>query len=123
MQAQKLDTKKDFGTVFNHDRIAYVQDGNYYDAGGELVEQDLAKIVSKREKEVKESKKAAEKPSSIVDFILDSLEKGPVSQASIKREAEKLGFDWQKVIKESTELPITKYKKGVIFSWKLSEEE
>ena len=121
MQLQKLDRKRNFGTVFNHDRIAYEQDGKQFDASGIEIEQSLEKIVQKRESEPKPaSKKGKLTPN---EFLGQLLAGGPIAQSVVKKAAEGAKLPWADVQLAAIDLGVEKYKQGPANIWKLGEAQ
>jgi len=131
MQTQKLDTKRSYGTVFNHDQIAYVQDGMCFDASGEFVKQDTVKSVVKQvvEKPIKKSSKKVQPTKTdkvnldATSFLEDILSENPLSQSVIKKQSEAVGLIWADINQAAAELGIHKYKQGNINMWKLGEKK
>lgn len=117
MQAQKLDLKKTYGQVFNHDVIAYEQEGRHFDAGGDLVSGE-GQVQPEEKKKDKEPGPGATPEA----FLRHLLSGGPITQAIVKKESENVDLIWIDVQLAATTIGIEKFKQGKITMWKLGEQ-
>jgi len=127
MQAQKFDPTKSHGVIYGHPEALYEQGGNLYTGEGRPTGASKTKAPSVDTSltippSVDTSLTIPEDgvlSDPIQIFLTSLLSGGPVMQVNIRRECEKEGLDWSDVLNISSEMNITKAKKGAMMMWQL----
>jgi len=113
----KLDKDKPFGIITGHARAHYEQDGQLFNAQGEVVEPPGV---------MKSSEDGAAIPTDELDsakqFLMNILKGRSLPKAEIYKEAESNNQVWDNVKNALVEIGAVKVMVGKTETWKLSEK-
>jgi hypothetical protein len=110
----KLNQKQPYGHVYGNHVAAFTQNGKFFDGAGNEVDDDGV-MVDPPEADLAETEAAAE-------FLKQLLDGTQVSKKKVADAAEAEGISWHLVENAANELDVVKFKKGVVWFWRLNEE-
>lgn len=112
----QLDRSKSYGTIVGHEKYHFIQNGKYFDAGGEQVVDKPAAKGAKTQEELP----SADALASAKEFLTTLLAGGPVAKPNVYKEAEANNQIWEDVKKAKMDMNIKTYQQGKIEMWQIT---